>query len=387
MNADCASRRPVGGRKVAAWVAALGVACSGAAAADAVRLVVAEHVAPDGTLAGPVAIEIERGRIVSVETPGEDEAAIDGVLAPGVIDVFSGVGVGRRVRDDVKPIADDITALDAIDPLHPSFAEAAAAGITTALVAPAPTNPVSGVAVAVSTHAEGGALDVLNEASAMVLSLGPPAVDTRYGPTSRAGILFAIRSAMDAAEGEGELARVAEGALPAVAFCPDGDDAAQAIQTLGGFGLSPSIVHSTDALELAEDLGGYGGAFVVGPYGVGAPPEVLAGAGFLERAGVRVVIHGGTADRSYDSIRTTAALATGYGLAPEAARRSFTTEAARLAGIDDETGAIREGLRADLVLWTGDPLHVASRPLKVWVRGELLHDHPVAGTTGEGSTP
>ncbi|MEO0483576.1 MAG: amidohydrolase family protein [Planctomycetota bacterium] len=379
MNVEPARRRIAGGLTIAASLIVPAV-CAPTLAAAPVRLVVADHVAPDGTLGGPIAIEIDRGTIVSVGTPDEDEPAIAGVLSPGIIDIFSGVGVTGGTRDDIKPIADDITAMDAIDPLHPSFAEAAAAGITAVMVGPTPSNPVSGLAVTVSTHADGGVLDVLNDESAMVFSLGPPAVDTRYGPTSRAGILFAIRAAMEESGEDSMLGRVAEAGLPAIVFCPDGDDAAQAIQMMGGFGLSPNIVHSRDALDLSSDLEDYEGTFIIGPYTFDARPDVLAGAGFLDRAGVRVVSHGATSNQPYDSIRMTATLASGYGLAPDAARRSFTSEAAALAGVDDLTGSIREGFRADLVLWSGDPLRADVQPQRVWVYGDLMYQTPAEGS-------
>lgn len=41
--------------------------------------------------------------------------------------------------------------------------------------------------------------------------------------------------------------------------------------------------------------------------------------------------------------------------------------------MDDIAGSLREGLDADLVLWTGNPIDPRSHVKKVWVRGELVY--------------
>ena len=49
-----------------------------------------------------------------------------------------------------------------------------------------------------------------------------------------------------------------------------------------------------------------------------------------------------------------------YGMAPAAAFRAATSDAARLLGVDAERGSIEPGKRADLVVVTGDPLDFAT---------------------------
>lgn len=63
-------------------------------------------------------------------------------------------------------------------------------------------------------------------------------------------------------------------------------------------------------------------------------------------------------------------------------------------GIERETGSLRAGKRADVVLWNGDPFSVYTRPHQVWIDGALLYDaadprlRPVSdfelGQPGEG---
>ncbi|MXP26383.1 amidohydrolase family protein [Altererythrobacter indicus] len=72
----------------------------------------------------------------------------------------------------------------------------------------------------------------------------------------------------------------------------------------------------------------------------------------------------------------------------------FTYNPAKAMGIADQTGSLKQGKMADIVLWNGDPLSVYSRPEKVWIDGALMYDamdpkrRPVSdfelGQPGEG---
>jgi imidazolonepropionase-like amidohydrolase len=64
-----------------------------------------------------------------------------------------------------------------------------------------------------------------------------------------------------------------------------------------------------------------------------------------------------------------------HGLAPMEAIRAATVSAARLLGIDHETGALAAGLRADVLAVDGDPvtdLRCLARPVLVMRAGEIV---------------
>jgi imidazolonepropionase-like amidohydrolase len=44
-----------------------------------------------------------------------------------------------------------------------------------------------------------------------------------------------------------------------------------------------------------------------------------------------------------------------------------------MLGLDDRIGALKAGLDADVVFWSGDPLDVMSRALRVFVRGKQVY--------------
>ncbi|MGZ8311592.1 MAG: amidohydrolase [Allosphingosinicella sp.] len=84
----------------------------------------------------------------------------------------------------------------------------------------------------------------------------------------------------------------------------------------------------------------------------------------------------------------------GIDISDEVAWRWLAINPAHALGIEEETGSLRTGKRADVVLWNGNPFSVYTRPQQVWIDGALLYDmsnprlRPVSdfelGQPGEG---
>jgi imidazolonepropionase-like amidohydrolase len=64
----------------------------------------------------------------------------------------------------------------------------------------------------------------------------------------------------------------------------------------------------------------------------------------------------------------------GIQIPDEVAWRWLGINPARALGIAEETGSLRAGKRADVVLWNGNPFSVYTRPQQVWIDGALLYD-------------
>lgn len=67
-----------------------------------------------------------------------------------------------------------------------------------------------------------------------------------------------------------------------------------------------------------------------------------------------------------------AAVATAYGLPRMAALEALTTAPARILGIDQRVGSLREGKDADLVLFDGDPFQYTTHIKSVMVDGKVV---------------
>jgi len=126
----------------------------------------------------------------------------------------------------------------------------------------------------------------------------------------------------------------------------------------------------------------------------------LDNAARLHAAGVKVsFFQGGDASHNARKLRQLAGNAVANGLPWEAGLAGLTSVPAAALGAGGEIGAaIEVGQRADLVLWSGDPLDVASVARQLWLDGRAipmrsrqteLRDRYLraAGTPGEGQLP
>ena len=99
----------------------------------------------------------------------------------------------------------------------------------------------------------------------------------------------------------------------------------------------------------------------------------LENAARLHAAGVRVSFsQSGDASHNARKIRQLAGNAVANGLPWEAALAGLTSVPASSFGIGNELGTIAVGQRADLVLWSGDPLDVANVAQQVWLDGRAI---------------
>jgi imidazolonepropionase-like amidohydrolase len=110
----------------------------------------------------------------------------------------------------------------------------------------------------------------------------------------------------------------------------------------------------------------------------------LRSAGILARAGVKIAI---TTDHPVVPINFLvyqAALAVKDGLDPETALKALTVHPAEMLGLAGRVGSLTPGLDADVVVWSGDPLDVMNRAMRVFVRGREVYTFDEA--RGEGVT-
>jgi len=61
------------------------------------------------------------------------------------------------------------------------------------------------------------------------------------------------------------------------------------------------------------------------------------------------------------------------GMAPERALLTVTRNPARILGLEHYLGCIAPRYEADLVVWSGPPLEVASRVVSTWIGGRCVY--------------
>ena len=92
----------------------------------------------------------------------------------------------------------------------------------------------------------------------------------------------------------------------------------------------------------------------------------------LSAAGVRFALMSGSPYSEFRSLTQAAGVAVANGLAWEQALLAITAVPAEIWGLEG-LGKIDRGAKADLVIWSGDPLEVSSAPIAVMVDGEWVN--------------
>lgn len=92
-------------------------------------------------------------------------------------------------------------------------------------------------------------------------------------------------------------------------------------------------------------------------------------AALLRQAGVRVIVAGGTDAFNARNVKYEAGVAVSFGMPWADALEAITLAPARAFGVADRVGSLERGKDATLVVWSGDPLELSTRPTHVFVRG------------------
>ncbi|MGP3959027.1 amidohydrolase [Nonomuraea sp. 3N208] len=338
--------------------------------------------------------------------------AAGGWVLPGFVEAHGHLGVheeaegwaGSDTNEMTDPNGARLRALDAINPADLAFADALSGGVTTVVIKPGSGNPIGGQTVAVKCWGRTVDEMLIKEPVSVKSALGenPKRVygDQKKLPSTRQGVAAVIRDAFmkaqdyrarkAAAADEGKpfdrdgtlevLVRVLDGELPWCQHTHRADDIATALRLAAEFGYRLVINHGTEGHLLADTLADRNVPVIIGPLftsrsKVELRQRSLRNPGILARAGVELAI---TTDHPVVPIHFLvhqATLAVKDGLDRDAALRSITVNPARIMGIDDRVGALRPGLDGDVVIWSGDPLDVMSRALRVFISGREVYSY------------
>ncbi|EIF00586.1 amidohydrolase [Saccharomonospora glauca] len=388
--------------------------------------IIGGYVVPvDGQPIDGGTVLMENGKIRAVGASSEVEVP-DGAdivdasgswVLPGFIDAHAHLGVheegegwsGNDTNEMTDPNGARFRAIDGIDPYEVGFDDALSGGVTSVVIKPGSGNPIGGQTVGVKTWGR-TVLDMLFAEHVSVKSALGENPKRVYGekdktPSTRLGVAAVLREAFtkarnyaaqrEAARAEGKpfetdltmetLTRVLDGELYWDQHTHRADDIVTAVRIAEEFGYKLVVNHGTEGHLIADFLAERNVPVILGPLftsrsKVELRQRTLRSAGILARAGVQIAI---TTDHPVVPINFLvyqAALAVKEGLDPETALRALTINPARILGLDDRVGALKPGLDADVVIWSGDPLNVMNRALRVFVRGrEVYHYDEAAG--------
>ena len=333
-----------------------------------------------------------------------------GVLTPGLIDIHSHLGLyedglgfeGADGNEDTDPVTPQLRAIDGINPMDRGFQEAREAGVTTVAVSPGSANPIGGQIALLKTAGRRVDDMVLKAPLAIKFALGenPKSVyhDKDEAPVTRMATAALIREQLykakeyfsrkaraedDPDQDDPDYDSKLEALLPllwgkaeAHFHAHRADDIFTALRIAKEFGLRAVIIHGTEAHLVADLLAEEHVPVVCGPYMTDrSKPELRhltdEAPSLLCKAGIPTAV---TVDHPEIPLRLlpmALMLAVRAGMDKTDALRAVTSVPAQIAGMENRIGSLREGMDADCVLWSGDPLDITTQVQAVFINGAL----------------
>ena len=140
-------------------------------------------------------------------------------------------------------------------------------------------------------------------------------------------------------------------------------------------GMNVVLVKGMEAWRVADELASAKIPVIIDPEfnlpgGFDQMGATLANAARLHNAGVTIAI--GMETHNIRLATQHAGNAVAHGLSHEAALAALTVNPARIFGMEGTIGSLAKGARADLVIWSGDPLEVTEAAETVLINGKVI---------------
>jgi imidazolonepropionase-like amidohydrolase len=327
----------------------------------------------------------------------------DGVITAGMVACQAQSGTEGEASDRARTILPEARIAHAFRPTHSDFEKALAAGITSLVLAPSADNLIGGVTAVVKSA---GGTVVVGEGHLSIsfgdtpLGAGSQPLQLFFGsadgrasldasgdlentesssrgaryPTSYAG---AIRELDDLfADPKATIERAAKGELPVLLEAWTRHEVARAAE----FARRHELRGAIRGAPLAGDphllplLQASGLGVILGPFDLAQARRSLESVRALQEAGISVAFALGGPGNNPEMLRISAARAVSVGADQKSVWKALTSDAARIAAVDDRVGLLAPGKDADIVLWSGNPLNLTSRVEAVYVDGRRVFE-------------
>lgn len=353
-------------------------------------------------------VDFENGKITAFgdaasapEYAGEVMDAEGGYITPGFIECHCHIGVmeesirweGNDTNESTDPWTPHLRGIDAINPYDKAFKLAVNAGITSAVTGPGSGNVIGGQLAAIKLHGTDPDDMVIKAPVAMKMAFGenPKGYFQRMkkSPATRMATAAILREALFKTQQylrkkeKGEdvfdmkleaMIPVLKGELPAHIHAHRADDILTAMRVANEFGIKYNIIHTSDAVLVKEQLKKNNVEFCMGPtLGVSSKPETknktFASYGEVQRYGCTMAITTDHPVLAIETLPVCAMMAIKAGMDEMEALKAITINAAKVAHIDERVGSIKVGKDADIVIFDGNPMEVATKTKAVFIDG------------------
>jgi imidazolonepropionase-like amidohydrolase len=285
-------------------------------------------------------------------------------VVPGFIDAHSHLGSAFDVEETTESLTPEARAIEAFTSRHPDVRAALGSGVTTVALAPGNGNLVGGRVGVVKLNGQRYDRAIHKVTAGFKVSLGFEALRPDREPTSRKGAVAMLREQLR--DPKAELRT-----QPLFVHVQAPGEIESALELQKAFGLKMTLIHARGAGETVERLQASKLAVAFGPLSVSDRREILETPAKLAKGGVPFAFITDAPVTAEEHLRVTAAFAVKYGLDREVALKALTTVPAGILGLSKDCGSLAEGKAADVVVWSGDPLSLASDVELVIVDGRV----------------
>lgn len=386
------------------------------AAAETIAITGGTVAIGDGSAPALGTVVIRDGRVIaagpSVAVPA-GARTIDAVgkwVAPGMVAGFARIGlVGVDAVDETNdiragrsPFSAAIDVAPAVNPRVPAIAVSRAMGVTRAIIGPAAAaNMFAGQGAVIDTGTDSDA--VMRPRAFQFVEFGEEGARSAGGSRAAAHVFFraALAEARDYARNPASydgrskdslllradaaaLVPVVTGKMPLFVHVESGPDILQIIALKKEFpALRLVIVGASEGWTVARQIAAAGVPVLASalndlPASFEGLAATQSNVGRMKRAGVMLGI--GIIDDNDErqaqylgqyagNLVALTKVPGATGLSWAEAFAAITSGPAEIAGLGGEIGSLRAGRRADVVIWSGDPLELSSAPEKVWIDG------------------
>ena len=334
--------------------------------------------------------------------------ATDKNVYPGFVEAhchigLDGSGIGFE-GDDCNEMTDILTpqlrAIDGINPMDPTFREAALAGITTVCTGPGSANVVGGTFTAIKTVGKRVDKMIVKKEVAMKCAFGENPKrcykdKNNYSRMSTASKLREMllkareydRKVLAAGSDESKLPAydmklealrpVLHGELPLKAHAHQANDIFTALRIAQEFNVKITLEHVTEGHLIVDELKDEPVPMAVGPSLTHASKFELRNKtfetpGILANAGCQVSIITDSPVIPQQYLPLCAGLAIKSGMKEWDALKAITINAAKHIGIEDRVGSLEIGKDADILVMEGSCFEVSAQPEIVIIDGKVV---------------